>query len=137
MTSSLTDIRTALKTAINGIDALNVYDTVTDVVQTPAAVIEPFTADYTVAMNRGGDTYCMNIMVLVADTDPANSQFVLDQYVTGRGDKSIREFLFANCTLGLDDVDATVMSMKGYNGSPDVAGIKMIGAILRVNVVVT
>lgn len=136
MTSSLTDIRAALKATITQA-GLNVYDTVQDVVNTPAAVIEPFDADFVVAMARGGDTYRFNLMVLQANTNTSNAQKILDPYLTGQGPKSIREFVFENCTLGLDDVDAVVVSMKGYNGSPDVAGIQMIGAILRINVTVT
>lgn len=136
MTYDLTAIRAALKATISQ-NGLNVYDTVQDVVNTPACVIEPFTADFAVAMNMSGDTYMFNIMVLVANTDTSNAQKILDPFISGRGEKSIREFIFANCALGLEDVDAVVLSMKGYNGSPDVAGIKMIGAILRAQVTVT
>lgn len=116
---------------------LQVYDTVADVVNTPACVITPGPIKFSTAMRMGGDEYAMDLMILVAATDIRNAQQILDQYVTGQGPKSIREFIFRNCDLGLDDADAMPMTVKGYSGSPEVAGIKMIGAVMRVNVTVT
>lgn len=136
MASSLTDIRDALKQTISQF-GLQVYGTVPDVTNTPACVIEPDTIDYTVAMAMGGDTYVFRLMVLVAATELSNAQKKLDQYITGQGEKSIRQFLFENSSLGLPDVDCVVKSMKGYNGAPESAGIKLIGAIMRVSVTVT
>lgn len=139
MPSSLTDIREALKSTLQQ-TGLQVYSTVADVVNSPAVVIEPAqknTVVFTGAMRMGGDVYSFNLMVLVAATDVRNAQQVLDQYITGQGPKSIREFLFLNSGLGLGDVDAMAESVQGYSGSPEVAGTKMIGAIMRVSVTVT
>lgn len=139
MPSSLTDIRTALKTTISQ-TGLNVYDTVPDVTNSPACVIQPApkeTIVFTGAMRMGGDEYRFDLIVLVAATDMRNAQQILDSYITGQGPKSIREFLFLNSDLGLGDVDAMAESVRGYGGSPEVAGTKMIGAIMRVCVTVT
>lgn len=139
MPSSMTDIRVALKSTVGQL-GLQVYDTVADVVVSPACVIDPTpknTVVFTGAMRMGGDVYNFDLMILVAATDVRNAQQVLDQYITGQGAKSIREFIFLNSNLGLDDVDAMAMSVQGYGGSPEVAGTKMIGAIVRVSVTVT
>jgi hypothetical protein len=135
MSSSLTDIRVALK-ATMAQAGLEVYDTVTDVVNTPAVVVEPGKTDFTNSFHQGGDTYNMNLYVLVANTDPRNAQQILDQYVTGKGPKSIRDFLWQNSTLGLADVDSVVTQMDGYGGKFQDSGFQMIGARLRVVVTV-
>lgn len=135
MSSSLTDIRVALKQTMAQA-GLEVYDTVTDVVNTPAVVIEPGKIDFTNSFHQGGDTYNMNLYVLVANTDPRNAQQLLDQYVTGKGPKSIRDFLWQNSTLGLSDVDSVVTQMDGYGGKFQDSGFQMIGARLRVVVTV-
>jgi hypothetical protein len=137
--SSLAEIRTALKATVSQF-GLQVYDTVPDVTNSPACVVQPApknTAVFTGAMRMGGDEYRFDLLILVAATDLRNAQHILDEYITGQGDKSIRQLLFLNCSLGLDDVDAMAESVQGYNGSPVVAGTKMIGAIMRVCVTVT
>lgn len=133
--SSLTEIRDALKKTI-GRSGLNVYETVADVVNSPAAVIMPDLSDFTGAMGMGGDEYHFDIPVLVAAHNIRDAQRQLDQLVTGRGEKSIREFLFKNSNLGLDDVDCVVTGFKGYGGSFKTSMTNQIGAVLRVRVVV-
>jgi hypothetical protein len=140
MTSSLTDIRTALGNVLAPL-GLQVYTTFTDVANTPAVVIDMAnnpTIEYTGAMHMGGDCYHFDLFILVANTDTKNAQVVLDQYITGQGPKSIRQALFQNSDLDLADVDAMAEGVRGYGGSPGaIAGIKMIGAIMRVCVTVT
>lgn len=137
MSSSLTDIRNALATTLNGL-GLQVYSTVVDVVNTPACVIDmaqQTSIDYTSAMHMGGDMYHFELLIFVANTDTKNTYAILDQYVTGKGAKSVRQTLFSG--IGLADVDAMAISVRGYGGSPKIAGIEMIGAIMRVVVTVT
>lgn len=139
MPSTLSEIRTALGQTLSQ-NGLTVYPLAEDVVSTPAIVIVPTAkngATYGTAMAMGGDEYRFDVMVLMAcAAGVENAQNILDSYVTARGANSIREFLFGNSHLGLEDVDAMVESMQGYGGSPQVAGIKMVGAILKVVVVV-
>lgn len=138
MPSSLTEIREALKTTLAQF-GLQVYSTVPDVANTPACVVEPSIKDsivFTGAMRMGGDTYNFDLSILVAATDVRNAQQILDQYITGQGPKSIRELLFHNVSLGLDDVNCVPVGVREYGGTPQVEGIKMIGAIMRVRVTV-
>jgi hypothetical protein len=133
--SSLTEIRDALKRTISQ-SGLNVYETVPDVTNTPAAVIMPDVSNYVGAMAMGGDEYYFDIPILVAAVNIREAQRKLDQYVTGKGEKSVREFLFRNSNLGLDDVDCIVKGFKGYGGSFKASTVEMVGAVLKVCVVV-
>lgn len=138
MTSSLADIRTAIKATVSQF-GLQAYDRVPDVANTPACVVDIAqnpSIRFSTAMAMGGDQYHFDLLILVANTDSRNAQQVLDEYVTGRGPKSIREFLFSNSGLGLPDVDCMPEKVIGYGGSPEVAGIRMIGAVMRVCVTV-
>ena len=133
--SSLTEIRDALKATIQQA-GLNVYETVPDVTNSPAAVILPDTSNYANAMAMGGDEYEFDIAVLVAAHNIRDAQRQLDQFVTGKGEKSIREYLFRNSNLGLDDVDCFVKGFRGYGGSFKTAMTNSVGAVLKVCVVV-
>lgn len=136
--SSLAEIRDAIAATIQQ-QGLNVYDTVPDVQNVPACVVIPVEADYTVAMAMGGDKYVFNLAIMVQRSETRQAQEALDEYVTGKGPKSIREFIFRNCTLGLDDVDAVVEGIPkgGYGGTFDTAGLNYVGALLRLSVTVT
>lgn len=136
MTSSLTDIRAALKATMSQ-SGLHVYETVPDVTNTPAAVILPDDGNYGNAMGMGGDEYRFDVAILVAAHNIRDAQKQLDQFVTGQGPKSVREFLFRNSDLGLSDVDCHVKGFKGYGGSFQTSTATSVGAVLRVCVVVT
>lgn len=118
---------------------LNVYDAVEDIVNSPAAVIEPHEIHYTQAMRMGGDRYDFNVYLLVANKVTREAQRSLDQYVTGKGPKSIREYIFLNSSLGLPDVDACVERVvrNTYGANYTVGTTKFVGAALRVCVIVT
>lgn len=133
--SSLTEIRDAIKATI-GQHGLHVYETVADVSNSPAAVILPDDADYSNAMSMGGDEYHFDIAVMVAAHNIRDAQRQLDAFVTGQGEKSIREFLFRNSGLGLSDVDCHVKGFKGYGGTFKTAMTNSVGAVLKVCVVV-
>jgi hypothetical protein len=138
--SDLTTIRQALADTVRQLD-LSVYPEVPDVIQGPAVVVD-FARDpsisFTGAMRMGGDEYYFDLLLLVPiGSDVTNAQKILDQYVTGQGTKSVREFLFNNSSLGLPDVDCVAKSVRGYGGGPQSASTRMIGAIMRVCVTVT
>lgn len=131
----MTDIRQAIKRTLSQ-SGLNCYDTVPDVTNSPAVVVKPWETDFTGAMRMGGDVYRFNLFVVAARTDTRAAQDKLDQYLTGQGPKSIREYLFLNSSLGLPDVDCIVEKMLGYDGTFDTAGTNFVGAVLRLTVTV-
>jgi hypothetical protein len=132
--SSLTEIRDALKQTISQV-GLNVYETVADVTNSPAAVISPSDSDYQRAMSMGGDEYYLDLFVSVAAHNIRDAQRQLDEFVTGQGPKSLREFIFRNRNLGLSDVDASVKGFRSY-GPYKTAMTNSVGAVLKVCVVV-
>lgn len=137
MTSSLEDIMAAVKVVLG--DAvwnaeLNVYDHVSDVVNSPAVVPLPSTSNFSSAMHMGGDQYEIILYVLIANNDTESAQFDLRPYVTGQGAKSIRQRIFANPTLGLSDVDAMVKKMTDYGGRFEVGPTNYVGAKLHLMV---
>lgn len=133
--SSLSEIRKALATTMGQV-GLNVYHRVPDVTQSPAAVILPSKSNYVVAMQQGSDTYEFDVAVLVANVNTEDAQDRLDELVTGRGDRSVRQHLYDNPSLGLSDVDCTVKGFDGYGGSFQSSAIDYVGAVLKVCVVV-
>lgn len=135
MSPSLTEIRDALKRTISQ-SGLHVYETVPDVTNTPAAVILPDMSNYSNAFAMGSDEYQFDVAILVAAHNIRDAQRQLDAFVTGQGEKSIREFLYRNSDLGLNDVDCHVKGFKGYGGNFKSSITNSVGAVLRVCVVV-
>lgn len=130
--ASLTAIRTAVKTTLeSAIPGLRVYDKVPGIAQVPAAVVEPATADFLVAMGRGTDTWEFILYVLVSDAEETLGQARLDEFVSGAGAKSIRAAIFAARTLGLASTDAHIAGLTSYGGQFESAQVAHIGATLR------
>lgn len=134
--AALSAIRDGIRdTLLANIPGVEVYDTVPDVVITPAIVVEPETADFFVAMGRGTDEWIFNLYVLCSRAVADEGQDQLDAYVTGAGTSSVRQVIFQNKTLGLTGTDANVSGMSGYGGTFESASIPHIGAVLRLVVV--
>lgn len=133
--ASLSSIRDNLKSTIENISGLRVYDTVPDIVNPPGVVISPDRIEFATAMQRGFDEYNFDVLVLVSRASSRSGQDELDSYITGAGSTSIRQILFNNSDLGLSDTDAFVESMTGYNASYEVNGRSLIGANLSVKVI--
>lgn len=138
--ASLTEIRAALKATLKAnIDGLYVYSEVSDVAQMPAAVAMPapqsasgMTCDFDGAFGRGLDTWHIDLFILVARTDAALAQKVLDQFVTGAGPKSIRRVIYENPDLGLaDGTDCHATGVRDYGGFFETANIQQVGAVVR------
>ncbi|MEU6674760.1 hypothetical protein [Streptomyces sp. NPDC046925] len=140
--ASLTEIRAALKATLKAaVPDLSVYSEVPSVKQVPAVVPMPaprpdgMTCDFNGAFGRGMDEWTLDLFVLVAYGDPALAQKNLDQYVTGKGPKSIRQIIFNAPDLGLaDGTDAHAEGIREYGGSFASAGIQHVGAVVRLTV---
>ena len=130
--ASLSAIRDAVKATITAnITTLEVYDTVADVVVTPAVVVFPDEADFVQAMARGFDRWEFDLYVLCGRGVADEGQDALDAYVTGAGSSSVREVIFNNKTLGVAGLDAYVSGMSEYGAFFDAASIPHVGAKLR------
>jgi len=136
--ASLGQIRAGIRQVLEGIDGLQVYDTVADVVQVPAVVVAPIQADFEVAMGRGTDKWILRLFVLVGRGDQRLAQQALDEYVTGAGPRSIRQRIYERDDLGLGDgTTAFVTGMPRdvpYGGAFEGAQVPHIGACLLLEV---
>ena len=134
--ADLDTIRNALGKTIqaNVQSTLFVYADVADVVELPAILIEPATADYEMTNSRGTDCWWFNIYVVCSRNDPTIGQSQLDGFISGSGPDSIRAAVWTNCDLGLDDTQALIMNMMGYGGTFSDAQIPLVGAILKARV---
>lgn len=133
--ASLEAIRDAIKATIeNNVDPLSGYDTVPDVVNVPAFVVVPETANFDVSMARGTDTWNFKLFVLVSTANMDTGQDTLDSFVSGGGINSIRQAVFVNKDLGLTDTNAHVTGMSDYGAQFPIASIEHIGAVLGLQV---
>lgn len=133
--ASLKQIRGAVKTTLEThLAGVTVHRTVPGSAAGIIVVVAPADdegADFLVAMNRGQDTYRLDLTVLVPASTLELRQDQLDDYVTGAGDKSIRQVVFTNRTLGLPDTDAHVSGMSGYGADYSLGATQYLGAVLR------
>lgn len=137
---TISELRQALADTITAGVAgpIYTYAAVEEMQNLPAALIEPSSNDFVVAMQRGSDVYDFNVFVMVSRADPKSAQATLDGFVSGDGPASIRRAVYDKEDLGLgDDVSATVHSMKGYGGSLESYGVPHIGAVLQVRILVS
>jgi hypothetical protein len=115
---------------------LHAYGAVEDVAQLPAVAIEPEDAEYDGAFSNGMQTWDFNLFVVVSRNDAKAAQRTLDTLISGSGENSIRYALSCDPTLGGLPVNARVYKMQSYGGSFVWYGVKHVGAILKVKVLV-
>jgi len=134
--ASLQEVRDGIKTTLeNNIDGLRVYDVVPDyAINFPVAIVLPTSILFNVAMQRGTDLYNFDILVAVERGNSRTAQDKLDQYITGQGSSSLRQAIFNNRTLGLDNTDATITGVGNYAADVNLNGIDAIGANLSLDV---
>jgi hypothetical protein len=133
--ATMSEIRDGLKTTIGTISGLRVYDVVPDqAINFPVALFIPTSIEFDLAMQRGTDRYEFELTVAVQRADSRTAQDKLDAYVTGSGSSSIRQAIYNNRTLGLDNTDARVVGMNNYAGDVSLNGIDGVGANLTIEV---
>lgn len=135
--ASLAEIRDALAATIEAaIDDLQGYAKVPESMNLPGFVVVPRATDFMVSFARGTDTYEFDCIVMVSRRDDELAQHDLDDYVTGAGDKSIRQAVWNTKNLGLSDgTAATVLSVSQYGAQFSMCDIDHVGAVLRVQVI--
>ena len=134
--ASLQEVRDGIKTTLgDNISGVRVYDGVPDyAINFPVAIVLPTSIQFNVAMQRGTDLYNFDILVAVQRAESRTAQDQLDQYITGAGSSSIRQTIFNNKTLGLDNTDATITSVSNYAADVNLNGIDAIGANISLEV---
>tara|TARA_R100000951_G_C2587185_1_gene163804 strand:+ start:324 stop:749 length:426 start_codon:yes stop_codon:yes gene_type:complete len=134
--AALQEVRDGIKTTLeNNISGLRVYDVVPDyALNFPVAIVLPVNINFNIAMQRGTDQYTFDILVAVERGNSRTAQDKLDQYITGQGSSSLRQAIFNNRTLGLDNTDATITGVSNYAADVNLNGIDAIGANVSLEV---
>lgn len=100
----------------------------------PAVIVEPATADFMSSYGQGTDVWMYNVFVLCSRRDENEGIRELNALIAGSGPTSIRQLLLQN-GIGLADTTAYVAGMKGYGGHFKSGGVPMTGAILVVKAI--
>lgn len=100
MPATITSAAEGLRERLATIIGLRVYDHIADSFQTPAAMVSIDTVDYHQAFRGGDSVYTFTISLMVARTDDRTAQRKLDEFLSYSGQKSVREAIEGDMTLG-------------------------------------
>ena len=93
-------VRQALKTNLQTIPNLRIYDTIPDVVVPPCAVVGQLDFTFDIDNARGLDQASVDIFVIVQRFSEQAGQDKLDLLLAGTGNKSIKTALETDRSLG-------------------------------------
>ena len=94
------EVRDGLKTNLQDIDGLRIYDLVPDVIVPPCAIIGQLDFTFDLDNARGLDSANVDVMVVVQRFSERTGQDKLDLYLSGSGDYSIKAAIESDRTLG-------------------------------------
>ncbi len=114
--ASISELRTAIATAMGTIDGLRTSAFVPDAPRPPIAVVMPDRIEYDLNAHRGADTFFFTVTVLASRADDRAAQQNLDQFLVGP--KSIKGAIEADRTLGGKANTCRVTSMQSYASVP-------------------
>lgn len=138
--ADLMTIRQAIKTTVeSNLSGIKVYPHLPEIALVlPALLVEPNDSDFVIAMGRGTDQHSFSLLMLVSYNELETAQHNLDPYVSGSGDRSIRQVIWNNRTLGHEGWHAHISSMFDYGirfkGEYQGRGHEQIGARLGLTV---
>lgn len=127
---SITQIRTALATAIANVSGLRVYPVIPGVINPPVAVVRRSRTDIGTEFN-GGDTSTFVVGLYLSATDVGASQSAMDAYLSRAGSSSVVAALRADSTLGGACRSLTVSTVEEY-GLTELSGVQYLAAIIPV-----
>jgi len=96
----ISGVRKALKTNLQTIPTLRIYDLIPDVIVPPCAVVGQLDFTFDVDNARGLDQASVDIFVIVQRFSEQAAQDKLDLLLAGTGNKSIKTALETDRTLG-------------------------------------
>jgi hypothetical protein len=125
-------VRDGLKTRLQTIAGLRVFDLVPDVVTPPSAIVGQL--DFTFDLNnaRGLDQANCDIFVIVQRLSERAGQDKLDSYLSGSGIYSIKEAIEGDKTLGGAVNTLRVISAEG--GTYESAGAQFLSYRYRLTI---
>ena len=134
--ASFSSIRAGLKTNLETISGLTVYDYVPDFLEPPIAIIAPLnTLNYDSTMARGADTYEVPVILYISRIDAETSQDTVDSYLIASGANSIKAAIESDGTLGGAAMSVRVISATDYGEYEVTQGTSFLGVTFNVEVI--
>lgn len=93
-------VRDGLKTQLQAIEGLRVYDLIPDVVTPPCAIVGQLDFTFDINNARGLDQAQCDVFVIVQRFSERAGQDKLDAYLSGSGTSSIKAAIESDRTLG-------------------------------------
>lgn len=93
-------VRDGLKTRLQTISGLRAYDLIPDTVTPPAAVVGQLDFTFDIDNARGLDQAQVDVLVIVQRFSERSGQDLLDLYLSGSGNSSIKAAIEGDRTLG-------------------------------------
>ena len=134
--ATFTSIRDGIKTRLETITSLTVYDIVPDFLDPPAVIIAPFnTLNFDSTMQRGSDTYEIPVILYIQKVDAQSAQDSLDAFLASSGSDSIKAAIEGDITLGGAAMSVRVISATDYGEYEVSQGTSFLGVTFIVEVI--
>jgi hypothetical protein len=114
--ASVSELRTAIATAMSSIPGLRTSAFVPDAPRPPIAVVMPDRIEYDINANRGADRFFFTVTVLASRADDRAAQQNLDVFLVGSS--SIKTAIEKDRTLGGKANTCRVTAMQSYASVP-------------------
>ena len=129
-------IRSGIKTRLETISNLTVYDYVPDWIDPPTALVAPFTSlNFDSTMQRGSDTYEVPVILYVSKVDAETGQDSLDSYLAASGANSIKAAIEGDTTLGGAAMSVRVVNATDYGEYEVTQGTSFLGVTFNLEVI--
>ena len=125
-------VRDGLKTRLQTISGLRVFDTIPENPQPPAAVVGQLDLNFDIDNARGLDFASVEIYLLVQRFDLRSGQDKLDAYLAGSGASSIKAVIEGDKTLG--GACSTLRVLSAEAGTYESAGILLLSYRYRISI---
>jgi len=118
--SNVNGVRDALKSNLQTITNMRVYDTIPDIVTPPCAVVGQLDFTFDIDNMRGLDQASVDVYVIVQRISERTGQDKLDNFLAGSGNGSIKTAIESDRTLGgLVDTLRVISAESGTYNSGD------------------
>jgi hypothetical protein len=125
-------VRDGLKTNLQTITGLRVYDLIPDTVTPPAAVVGQLDFTFDIDNARGLDQAQVDVLVIVQRFSERSGQNLLDLYLSGSGASSIKAAIEGDRTLG--GVVNTLRVTGAEAGTYESQGVEFLSYRYRITI---
>lgn len=125
-------VRDGLKTRLQTISGLRVFDTIPENPQPPAAIVGQLDMNFDIDNARGLDLATVEVYLLVQRMDVRSGQDKLDAYLAGTGAGSVKAAIEGDRTLG--GACSTLRVLSAESGQYESAGIMLLSYRYRISI---